>query len=52
MNSPLPEPALASRDEMPAALIPRVLDARIRTGLGVMREAHHWNIERVDARRP
>lgn len=32
------------------ALIPRVRDARVRTDLGVMLEAHRRNIERVDAR--
>lgn len=33
------------------ALIPRVQDAQVRTDLGVMLEAHHRNIERVDAQR-
>ncbi|HEY1090386.1 MAG TPA: DUF6306 domain-containing protein, partial [Burkholderiaceae bacterium] len=33
------------------ALIPRVQDAQVRTDLGIMLEAHHRNIERVDARR-
>ena len=33
------------------ALIPLVQDAQVRTDLGVMLEAHHRNIERVDARR-
>jgi hypothetical protein len=32
------------------ALIPRVQDLQVRTDLGVMLEAHHRNIERVDAR--
>lgn len=33
------------------ALIPRVEDAQVRSDLAIMLEAHHRNIERVDARR-
>ncbi len=33
------------------ALIPRVQDAQVRSDLALMLEAHHRNIERVDARR-
>ena len=34
-----------------SALIPRIQDAQVRVELSAMLEAHHINIERVDARK-
>ena len=35
-----------------SALVPRIQDAQVQAELSAMLQAHHINIERVDARKP